>query len=117
MCTVHFSLMGVYRPTLFAPSMFARKVCRCCGVMLLCGLMSSLVNICFEKGGGAVGNGCVGQLCSPGISLLGTGRSSIGQIGAPVTRSNTNRKPILPASATTSIVFPSFLIVVSCGPA
>ncbi len=36
-----------------------------------------------------VGNGCVGQLFSPGIPLIGTGRSSIGQIGSPVTRSNT----------------------------
>ena len=28
-----------------------------------------------------VGNGCVGHVCSPGMSLCGTGRSSIGQIG------------------------------------
>ena len=71
--------------------------------MLLYGLMSSFVNDCFTKGGGLVGNGCVGHVCSPGISLFGTGRSSIGQIGSPVTRSKTNRKPFLFASATTSI--------------
>ena len=41
---------------------------------------------------------------SPGISLDGTRRSSIGHIGSPVTRSNTYRKPVLPAWATTSIV-------------
>ena len=51
--------------------------------------MSSTVNACLLNGGGAVGNGCVGQDCSPGMSLFGTGRSSIGQIGSPVTRSNT----------------------------
>src|SRR5688572_31273049 len=91
------------------------KVVRCCAVMLLYGLTSSFVNDCFTKGGGLVGKGCVGHVSSPGISLFGTGRSSIGQIGSPVTRSKTNRKPFLFASATTSIVRPSFLIVVSCG--
>ena len=52
--------------------------------------------------------GCVGQgqACSPGIWLLGTGRSSIGQSGLPVTRSNTYRKPCLDDSATTSNSFP-----------
>ncbi len=41
------------------------------------------------KAGGRVGKGCVGQLFSPGMPLTGTGRSSIGQIGSPVARSNT----------------------------
>src|SRR4030095_12947629 len=91
------------------------NVSRCCGVMLLYGLMSSFVNDCFTKGGGLVGKGCVGHDCSPGISLFGTGRSSIGQMGSPVSRLKTNRKPFLFACATTSIVLPSFRIVVSCG--
>src|SRR5579862_300199 len=39
-------------------------------------------------GGGLVGNGCVGEYHSPGTSPFGTGRSSIGQIGVPVARSN-----------------------------
>ena len=39
-------------------------------------------------GGGFVGNGCVGDVHSPGTSDAGTGRSSIGQSGSPVTRSN-----------------------------
>ena len=31
-----------------------------------------------------MGNGCVGHTCSPGTSVfVGTGRSSIGQIGSP----------------------------------
>ena len=80
--------------------------------------MSSAVNFCRAKGGGAVGKGCVGQTSSPGTSVrVGTGRSSIGQIGSPVTRLKTYRKPVLPAIATTSILLPSFLIVVSCGAA
>ena len=33
------------------------------------------------NGGGLVGNGCVGDVSSPGTSLGGTGRSSIGQTG------------------------------------
>ena len=57
------------------------------------------------NGAGLVGKGCVGQDCSPGISLFGTGRSSIGQSGCPVTRSRTYRKPVLPACATASTCF------------
>src|ERR1700690_1459979 len=39
--------------------------------------------------GGFVGIGCVGEYFSPGTSPCGAGFSSIGQIGRPVTRSNT----------------------------
>ena len=35
--------------------------------------MSFSVNDWRANGGGAVGNGCVGQLFSPGTSLCGTG--------------------------------------------
>ena len=51
--------------------------------------MSSAVKVWRANGGATVGKGCVGQDCSPGTSLFGTGRSSIGQIGSPVTRLNT----------------------------
>ena len=51
--------------------------------------MSSMVKVWRPKGGTTVGNGCVGQDCSPGMSVCGTGRSSIGQMGAPVTRLKT----------------------------
>src|ERR1700682_1461836 len=37
-----------------------------------------------EYAGGLVGNGCVFAVFSPGTSLCGTGRSSIGQIGVSV---------------------------------
>ena len=42
-----------------------------------------------RNAGGFVGNGCVGEYHSPGTSPFSTGRSSIGQIGSPVTRSKT----------------------------
>jgi hypothetical protein len=42
-----------------------------------------------SKGGGRVGNGCVGAVHSPATVLGGTGRSSIGHTGAPVLRSKT----------------------------
>src|SRR5262245_1690292 len=53
------------------------------------GFTSSTVNVCLANGAGFVGNGCVGQDCSPGTVLCGTGRSSIGQSGSTVTRLNT----------------------------
>ena len=56
--------------------------------------------------GGLVGNGCVGLVFSPGTSDCGTGRSSIGQTGWPVTRSNTNRNACLPGTATALIARP-----------
>jgi hypothetical protein len=43
---------------------------------------------------------------SPGTSDGGTGRSSIGQIGLPVTRSNANRNPCLVTWATALIRWP-----------
>src|SRR4051794_6480074 len=55
---------------------------------------------CRLNGGTTVGKGCVGDVTSPGTSDCGTGRSSMGQSGLPVTRSNTNRNPVLDASAT-----------------
>ena len=77
------------------------------------GVMSFSVIVWRANGGSTVGNGCVGQACSPGTSLFGTARSSIGNTGSPVTRSNTNMKPCLVASATASIVLPLRLTVMS----
>ena len=79
------------------------------------GFTSSTVNVWRANGGGLVGKGCVGQDCSPGTSLCGTGRSSIGQSGSPVTRSKTYRKPVLPACATASTLRPLCRTVTSCG--
>ena len=49
------------------------------------------VNFCRVKGGGFVGKGCVSAARSPFTPPCGTRRSSIGKIGSPVSRSNTNR--------------------------
>ena len=50
--------------------------------------------------------GCVGQDSSPGTSLLGTGRSSIGKSAAPVRRLRTNTRPIFVVMAIAGV--PSF---------
>src|SRR5579872_7480033 len=42
-----------------------------------------------EYAGGFDGNGCVGDVFSPGTSDCGTGFSVMGHTGCPVTRSNT----------------------------
>ena len=46
-------------------------------------------NSCRENGGGAFGTGCVAAATSPSRSDGGTACSSIGNSGAPVSRSNT----------------------------
>ncbi len=61
---------------------------------------------CMSKGLGLVGNGCVGLVRSFGASDCGTGRSSIGQIGSPVSRLNTNRKACLVGCAMALMVRP-----------
>ena len=64
---------------------------------------SSSVTPCSVNAGGLVGNGCVGHACSPSTSLAGTGRSSIGQTGLPVTRSKTKANPCLVSCTTASM--------------
>ena len=59
---------GVNSPSLRALRISSRKRARSCGVRY--GLRSSTVNFCRANGGGLVGNGCVGQVCSPGMSVL-----------------------------------------------
>src|SRR5690349_8242451 len=54
---------------------------------------SASVMYCRQYGFGFKGNGCVGQVCSPGTSETGTGLSSIGNKGFPVSRFNTYKKP------------------------
>src|SRR5580658_7958924 len=65
--------------------------------------------------GGLVGNGCVGQVFSPGTSDCGTGRSSIDHTGCPVTRSKTYRNDSLLGSATALIALPPTLILARMG--
>src|SRR5919204_16876 len=49
----------------------------------------------------------MGEYHSPGTSPFATGRSSIGQIGSPVSRLNTYRKACFVGCATALIVRPS----------
>ena len=65
------------------------------------------VTPCRSNAAGLVGNGWVGETRSPGTSACGTGRSSIGHSGSPVTRSKTNRKACFVHCATARIFRPS----------
>ena len=60
-----------------------------------------------SNAGGLVGNGCVGEVFSPGTFDCGTGRSSIGHTGLPLVRSSTNRNPFLFGCITALILRPS----------
>ena len=70
---------------------------------------------CSLNGGGVAGNGCVGQASSPATSLGGTGRSSIGHTGTPVTRSKTKANPCLVSCTTASMRLPPTVIVTRFG--
>ena len=65
---------------------FPRACSRSSGVK---SIKSSSLRPCISKAGGLVTKGCVGQVFSPGTSDWGTGRSSMGQIGSPVSRLKT----------------------------
>src|SRR3954454_12794598 len=67
------------------------------------------------SGGGFNGNGCVGQLFSPGTSLAGTGLSSAPKIGMPVILFKIKRSPILVVSATAGMVWPFRIRVSNVG--
>ena len=69
-------------------------------------MRSSTVTPWRSNGFGLVGNGCVGDVRSPGTSVCGTGRSSIGQTGAPVARSKTKVNACFVTCATALIGFP-----------
>ena len=56
-----------------------------------------------SNGSGFVGNGCVGLVRSFGTVDCGTGRSSIGQMGWPVSRFSTNRNACLVGCASALI--------------
>ncbi|PYP12551.1 MAG: hypothetical protein DMD56_03650 [Gemmatimonadetes bacterium] len=59
--------------------------------------------------------GWVRDASSPGMSLDGTGRSSTGKIGRPVSRSSTNSMPVFVACNTAGTLAPSCVIVTSAG--
>ena len=91
MWTTSSNPIGVNGPSLRAFAIRWRNCSRSSAVRM-CGLRSFTVNDWRENGSGLVGKGWVGDSFSPGtVPPCGTGRSSIGQIGAPVARSNTYR--------------------------
>src|SRR5580692_6829238 len=75
------------------------------------GLISFSVKDWRANGGGFVGNGCVGELHSPGTSDWGTTLSSMGHKGSPVIRLNTYRNPNLVGWAIASTFLPSCFTV------
>src|SRR5436309_14333788 len=97
--------IGMYGP----PSFMSLSSTRCSQYDWCCG--SPLYNLSREivfcaSGGGLTGNGCVGDACSPGTSLFGTGRSSISKIGLPVTRFSVNINPVLLTMMTAGTICP-----------
>src|SRR5215216_2520630 len=105
-------LEGVKMPSLRWRSISFRHCLRSQG---LSPQASSLLSVVGANGCGFVGKGCVGQLWSPGTSDWGTGRSSIGKIGSPVSRLRRKRKPILVACATAGMSLPSLRTVIRLG--
>ncbi len=52
------------------------------------------------SGAGATGNGWVGESVSPGAAPCGTGRSTTGMTGLPVSRSSVKSRPCLVGCST-----------------
>src|SRR5215831_8905899 len=77
---------GVYIGPSRYPLTASRAICLSWGVKSMRSL--SLIP-CLSTAAGLLGNGCVAAVFSPGASDCGTGRSSIGQTGWPLVRSNT----------------------------
>jgi hypothetical protein len=73
------------------------------------------VKIWRTNGGGFTGTGCVGEAASPSRSEAGTGRSSTGKSGFPVSRSNRKTKPVFVTCATPSTRRPFCCTVTSTG--
>ena len=80
-------------------------------------IKSSTVTPCRSNGAGFVGNGWVGDVCSPGVFDCGTGRSSIGHTGWPLTRSKTNANACLVTWTTARILRPFTVMSASTGAA
>src|SRR6267142_6007917 len=96
-------------PSLYRDTMRRASALRS-GVKLI---RSSTPTDCRAYAGGLVGNGCVGDVFSPGTSDCGTGRSSIGHTGWPVTRSKTYSQACLLGDATALIARPSTVMSAS----
>src|SRR5688572_29648543 len=89
-------LYGTVSVSLFVSHRFSQNAW-CSGVTFA---RSALVNEFLESGSGFTGNGCVGDVHSPGTAVCGTGRSSTPKTGDPVSRLKTNNNAILEDCAT-----------------
>src|ERR1700730_5354454 len=98
-------------PILYFETSFSASACSS-GVKLI---RLSLEMPWLSNAGGLAGNGCVGEYHSPGTSPFGTGRSSIGQMGSPVSRLKTYKKACLVGCATALTSFPLIVMSTSIG--
>jgi hypothetical protein len=112
MATVPCSDGGVYSGPRRYGAISCSAACRSAGVNAS---TSVAVNPCVEKGAGRVGKGCVAAARSPGTSLAGTGRSSMGHNGRPVVRSKAKRNPCLVGATTMSVRRPPCVTVMRLG--
>ena len=69
------------------------------------------------QGAGFDGMGWVGDNFSPGIPFCGTGVSTMGQMGSPVSRLKVNRRPCLVNWASALTGFPSTVMSIKLGAA
>src|SRR5687768_11375917 len=103
---------GVNGPSLRSAPRMARQAARASGV----GPHAlSAVERSGTSGGVVAVNGWVGAATSPGTLLAGTARSSTGNSGRPLVRSNTNIIPDLVVWTTAGIRAPFCVTAVSAG--
>ena len=67
------------------------------------------------SGRGAIGKGWVGESTSPGAPFCGTGRSTTGITGRPVSRSSVNKSPCLVGCSTAGSLRPCQATMPSVG--
>ena len=108
---------GVYMPFVYIAFLFQRSLQYfvASGVVVLKSLAGS--KVVRPSGSGLKGNGCVGDVASPGTLLCGTGRSSMPKIGSPVSRLKTNNRLIFVITATAGTFWLFRRTVISAGAA
>jgi hypothetical protein len=109
-----FTVGGVNMGPYTKSSRIASASARSSGVK---SIRSSVVMPWWSKGRGQVGKGCVSAATSPGTFDGGTGRSSIGHRGSPVSRSNAKTNACLVTWATAFTGRPSIMTSSTLGAA
>src|SRR5665213_245569 len=109
---------GVNGPSLIKPPLRAIRSWQnfaCSAFVSAAVTTSSALKLLRASGGGFTGMGCVGELCSSGTSLFGTGRSSTPNTGLPVTRSRMYMYPDLVVCARIGTFLPFTVTSISSG--